>query len=348
MSRDVDPRRIPGAAIEPHQPYVDEFEPRNAEILTGFKGSMERTQKSGSAQTWVSGAVSCARWLETHYKITLGDVNRTDIDDYLEYISGEYNSTETLGAKLDSVRHLCDWMYRKGVVDEDWSETFEWSKYVNGSSRTLQAEALDQNEDYVAIPREEVEMLWQDDALPSPALRNEIIIKILWFTGLRSSEIVKIKIDNIDREKGEIRFYDKKTDEYHDVWYPVSRMEPLLKEWIGFRRDTLSPYADESPYLLLTHQKEQMRASHVSRIVKEAAQNAGVNEVLYIDAAGKKRWKITGHTLRHSFATHHANVLGTPLHILQTVMNHEDMDTTRKYISEDKEAQRRAMQKPWE
>ncbi|AEH35585.1 tyrosine-type recombinase/integrase [Halopiger xanaduensis] len=344
----VEARRIPGAAVKPHEPYVEEFGERNAEILSGFRASMKRTQAEGSAQTWISGAVTCARWLEEHYGINLEEANRSDLDDYLEYISGEFESTETLGGKLDSVRHLYDWMYRKGVVDDDPTTAFDWENYVNGKSRTLQAEALNQNKDYVAIPREEVEELWQDDALPSPALRNEILIRLLWYTGMRSSEIVRVKIGDIDRDEGRIRIYAKKTDDYRDVWYPVNRMEPLLNEWLGYRRSALSPYADESPYLLLTHQAEQMRASHVSRIVKDAARNAGINEVLYVDAAGKKRWKVTGHTLRHSFATHHANVLETPIHILQDVMGHDKIETTRKYISEDKEAQRRAMQEPWE
>lgn len=344
----VEARRIPGAAVEAHEPYVEEFSDRNAEILSGFKASMERTQADGSAQTWISGAVTCARWLEDHYAIALDEVHRSDLDDYLEYISGEYESSETLGGKLDSVRHLYDWLYRKGVMDEDHSTTFDWDDYVNGKSRTLQAEALDQDDDYIAIPREEVEMLWQDENVPAPALRNEILLRLLWYTGVRTSEIARIKISDINRDEGRIRIYGKKTDDYRDVWYPPARMEPLLTEWLTFRRGTLSPYADESPYLLLTHQSGQMRASHASRIVKEAAQNAGINEVLYTDAAGKKRWKITGHTLRHSFATHHANVLDTKIHILQDVMGHDNIDTTRKYISEDKEAQRRAMQEPWE
>jgi integrase/recombinase XerD len=344
----VDSREIPGAAVEAHEDYVDEFEERNAEVLSGFKASMERTQADGSAQTWISGAVTCARWLENHYGVNLEEAERSDLDDYLEFISGEFESTETLGGKLDSVRHLFDWLYRKGVVDEDPTTSFDWENYVNGKSRTLQAEALNQNKDYVAIPREEVEELWTDDALPSPALRNEIVVRLLWYTGIRTSEIVRIKIGDIDRDEGRIRIYAKKTDDYRDVWYPPSRMEPLFTEWLGYRRGALSPYATESDYLLLTHQSEQMRASHASRIVKEAAQNAGSNEVLYVDAAEKKRWKITGHTLRHSFATYHANVLETPIHILQDVLGHDKLETTRKYISEDKEAQRRAMQDPWE
>lgn len=351
MMRDgeVNPRDIPGAAVEAHEAYVDEFGARNAEILSGFRASMYRTQAEGSAQTWVSAAVTAARWLESNYRISLDDADRTDVDDYLEWMTGEFASTETAAGKLDGVRKLYEWMYRKGVVEDDISDDLAgWDELGLTKGQTRQAEALSLTDDYVAITREEVEELWHDDNLPSPSLRNEIAIRLLWYTGIRTSEIVRIKIDHIDRDEGRIRIYAPKTDDYRDVWYPPNRMEPLLNEWLQYRRGDLSSLADESEYLLLTHQSPQMRASHVSRIVKDASRNAGSNMVMYVDAAGKKRWKVTGHTLRHSFATYHANKLGTPIHILQDVMGHEKIETTRKYITKDKEAQRRAMQEPWE
>ena len=51
------------------------------------------------------------------------------------------------------------------------------------------------------MSRQEVERLWQRDNLPSPIVRNELIIKLLWFTGIRCSELVEIEFDNIDRKE---------------------------------------------------------------------------------------------------------------------------------------------------
>lgn len=346
----VEPQDIPGAAIEPVEKYVDEFSSKNAAILSGFKASMYRTQPEGSAQTWVSGAVNAVRWLSKNYEMTVTEASQSDLDDYLEYISGEYESTETIAGRLDGLKHLYRWLERKGEVESNPVDGLEWVDYGLSKGKTRQAEELDLEEDYIAISREEVQQLWQDENIPSPALRNKIAIKLLWFTGVRASELARVKIDkNIDRNEGRIRIYAPKTDDYRDVWYPKNRLKLNLTEWLDYgKREALSPYAEESDYLLLTHQSEKMRAEHISRIVKDAAKNAGINEVMYNDANGNKRWKITGHTLRHSFATYHANKLETPIHILQDVMGHKKIETTRKYISEDKEAQRKAMQEPWE
>ena len=60
-----------------------------------------------------------------------------------------------------------------------------------------------------------------------------------------------------------------------------------------------------------------MRLSHVSRIIQEAGQNAGLNEVVAKDRRGQNRWKIRSHIFRHSFCGYHANVLETALHHLK-------------------------------
>ena len=330
-----------------NEKYTDEFCERNAELLSRFERSMYQTRPDGSAQTWTSSAVTYTRWFRDQRGKPIDEASKVDVDDYYEYVSGEYEGGATAGGKFDGVQQLYHWMDRKELIEQNFTESLVREDYGISNGATRQARALRQEEDYISIPRKAVERLWKEENLPGPRVRNELLIKLLWYTGLRCSEIIRIRIGDIDHDEHKIKIFDKKTTDFRPVWYP-QRIELLFAQWLDQGgRDVIGPHGSESEYLFLTHQSPQMRASHVSRIVKEAAQNAGINEVLYVDEAGKKRWKITGHTLRHSMATYHANKLDTKVHHLQKILGHDDIETTLKYVDEDDSAIRQAMQRPW-
>ncbi|MFB6253312.1 MAG: tyrosine-type recombinase/integrase [Halobacteriaceae archaeon] len=177
--------------------------------------------------------------------------------------------------------------------------------------------------------------------------------KLMWHTTARSRAIANIKIDNIDRKEGEILIENLKSgkDEapYRTVVYPPDRIDPLLTEWLDRgKREGLGPYSDDSSYLFLTHQSEQLRAERLSRKVKWAAQDAGINEKIGTDARGKTRWKVTAHTIRHSAITWLANETDVPLHLVKRQAGHSKYETTLSYVHEDDEAFKRELNKAWE
>ncbi|AEN07928.1 integrase family protein (plasmid) [halophilic archaeon DL31] len=217
------------------------------------------------------------------------------------------------------------------------------------------------DENVIAIPPKAVKAIWQE----ADSLLVELGIRLLWETGLRAKELSTIeigkteyddetteqlrpnwsenKLGHLDRKERHINIKTAKTkpgDDNHwrDVWYS-DQLDRLLHEYITGVR-TESKYHEESPYLFVTSKKPQIRPSWISRKVKEAAYDAGLNEPLYTDAAGKDRHLITGHTLRHSFASYRANHSDMKLHILANTMGHRKLDTTRKYISKDSKAAR--------
>lgn len=311
---------------------------RNERLVERFEKSMQ-THPDGSAAAWVSGVRTFVEWCGVR-NLAVDECTSVDVDDYIEYIAREYVGT-TAGVKFDSVKRFYEWCSRKEISDNVASE-FERSDYNIGTGTTRQARSLRQSDDYVAIPKSEVMQLV--DSVPSPKSRNEALCRLLWVTGIRTSEIVEIRLEDIDWSNNEIKIYGKKTDSYRKVWFGETT-EMVLREWIELDRGAIGPYGKESDYVFLTHQSPQMRSSHVSRIVKEAGNAAGVNEVLYEDKNGKQRWKVTGHTLRHSMASYHANVLQTPLHLLKEMLGHSSLDTTMQYVKKDEDAIARSMKK---
>ena len=65
--------------------------------------------------------------------------------------------------------------------------------------------------------------------------------------------------------------------------------------------------------------------------MKEAAQKAGINEVMYGDKGGGKRWKITLHALRHGHAVE-AIKSGIDIRTVQKHMGHSSLEQTMKYL----------------
>ena len=312
-------------------------EEQNTELVARFTHSME-THPDGSAAAWVSGANTLEQWCTARNK-RMDNLSRVDIDDYLEFVSREYFGS-TAGVKFASVHKFYSWCERK-QLHENIAEGLERSQYGITTDTTRQARALKQQEDYIAIPRDEVMQIAAN--VPSPKSRNESLVRLMWDTGMRCSEVVEIGSDDIEWDDNRIDIYARKTDDHRSVWFSdATRM--VLREWVDIDRETTGKHADSESLFLTTH-SPNMRSSHVSRIVKESAQEAGINEVLYRDKNDKQRWKVTGHTIRHSMASYHANVLETPVHLIKQMLGHSKLETTMQYVKEDREAVKRAMKR---
>jgi len=168
-------------------------------------------------------------------------------------------------------------------------------------------------------------------------LRNELLLRLLWNTGVRASEAVDIQIEDIDRDDHSIvvetaKSAKLKSAKKRTVYYN-RQFAGLLRKWLdkGGRSAYLGVEDDEQGYLLVTKQAPSMAVGRVSEIVREIAEPAGVQEVVYTDQSGRPRNKVTAHTFRHSYAVNRVKK-GMPLVYLQTLMGHSDIDITRKYL----------------
>ena len=140
-------------------------------------------------------------------------------------------------------------------------------------------------------------------------LKHKAIISLLYSCGMRRSELIDLKLTDIDSKRMliKIRGAKGKKDRYVQL---ASGVLTLLREY----------YKQERPvqYVFEGKKGEKYSASSIVKVVKAAAKRAGIKKRVY------------PHMLRHSFATHHLEQ-GTDLRYIQEWLGHNSSKTTEIY-----------------
>jgi integrase/recombinase XerD len=163
---------------------------------------------------------------------------------------------------------------------------------------------------------------------PNPKLRNELIIRLLYQTGLRRGELAETRLTDIDMDERAIRVHASKTHLNRTVYYQPS-LDTLMNRWVNVKRKALATAGSE--YLFPTYKTEQITPKQINRTVRKAADNAGIQERVYTNAGGKEQMKVTAHVLRHSFAVQSLKN-GMDTRTLQKLLGHAKIETTERYL----------------
>ena len=180
------------------------------------------------------------------------------------------------------------------------------------------------------LPPEDVQSLWR--AVPAPKVRNKLLTRLAYQTGMRVSELINIKVEPIDRDERIIPVpaVTSKSNSRNVAYKPS--LDSLLRRWIdGGLRDAV-PHADESPYLFPTREGERISRESVRRIVRKAADKAGLNRDIYTDTAGNTRTKVSPHILRHSMAVNTLKAGTLNVRELQEFLGHHSLEMTETYL----------------
>lgn len=148
--------------------------------------------------------------------------------------------------------------------------------------------------------------------MASGSKRDLVLLKSMYYLGLRNSEAQSMLIDDIDVINRMVKVVRAKGEKDRYVPIPEDFAQDLI-EWMAERR---------SGPLFHGRSGEEGTLSdrHIRRIVKRYAMLANV----------RKYEEIHAHTLRHSYATHLQNQ-GVPLNVIQEMLGHESIETTRIY-----------------
>ncbi|HKN73819.1 MAG TPA: site-specific tyrosine recombinase XerD [Candidatus Acidoferrum sp.] len=236
-------------------------------------------------------------------KLALAGVNRDDLVDFLAGLYREKLESRTVARHLVTLRNFFRFAQVQELISTDPSLNLESPKI----RRTLPG--------YLRL--EEVErLLAQPDVKTAPGLRDLAMLEVLYSTGLRVSELIGLKVTDLDAKVGCIRCIGKGDKE---------RIVPAGRKALGMVEKYLR---DARPKLLGKRVSSQAlfvnrRGTSLSRV--------GVWKIL--SAYGRRaglRVALTPHMLRHSFATHLLE-RGADLRSVQLMLGHADISTTQIY-----------------
>ena len=237
-------------------------------------------------------------------KLQPNDVARRDIERYLAGQFAALARASSVNRRLSTLKRFYRWRVEAGQLAKnpcDLIDSPRNARYLPKNLSEAQVEAL------LAAP---------DTATPLGE-RDRAMLETLYASGLRVSELVGLKLIQVNLEQGVVKILGKGSKE---------RLVPLGEvavTWIkqhlsGARAFWLSPHRC-SDYLFLTSRGEPMTRQAFWYVIKRHAATAAISA----DA-------LSPHTLRHAFATHLLNH-GADLRVVQMLLGHSDITTTQIY-----------------
>jgi len=139
--------------------------------------------------------------------------------------------------------------------------------------------------------------------------RSQLLIKLLYSSGLRLSESISLKISDLEPDEG-VGWVRKGKGSKDRLFILSSALAREITDYCGSR--------DVGSCLFLNRRNEPLSARYVQKIVAAAAKKAGIIK------------HVSPHTLRHSFATHLLES-GTDIRKIQELLGHSNLQTTQIY-----------------
>jgi integrase/recombinase XerD len=235
-------------------------------------------------------------------KWSLEAVRKQELAQYLQHLYGHLSGRSVM-RKIASLRSFFRFLLLDGYLQHDPAETLESPR----TWRTLPK----------YLTEGEVEQLLEQPDLTTPhGLRDRAMLEVLYATGLRVSELVRIRLEEMNLEGGWIRAFGKGSKERI---VPVGNAAvTLVRQYLEESRGHFLRKRAPSPYLFLTQQGRPMTRQYFWMLVTKYGSQVG---------GGRK---LSPHVLRHSFATHLLEH-GADLRAVQLMLGHADISTTQIY-----------------
>jgi integrase/recombinase XerC len=145
-------------------------------------------------------------------------------------------------------------------------------------------------------------------------VRDNLIIEMLYGTGIRLAELISLKLENLSLETNSLKVLGKRNKERI---IPINNtLQNLIKKYLTFRKEIDGHLSNAN--LLITEKAKDLYPMLVYRVVKK-----------YLDQFAS-RTKVSPHVLRHSFATHLMN-RGADINAIKELLGHANLAATQVY-----------------
>lgn len=266
--------------------------------------------------------------LERGYSENTVEAYTHDIDYLLNYLRNENLKTEDV--KLDNLENFAAVIYEFGIASSSQARILcgvrSFFKYLvisgilkDDPSELLEAPTVGEHLPEVLSTEEIDRMEAAIDLSKWEGQRNKAIIELLFSCGLRVSELVNLKFNDIFERDKFLRIIGKGDKER---LVPIS--DSALHEiqlWL-YDRNLMKIKPGEQDYVFLNRRGAHLTRTMILIMIKRTAEEAGITKT------------VSPHTLRHSFATELLKG-GADLRAIQEMLGHENIKTTQIYTHID-------------
>jgi integrase/recombinase XerD len=236
-------------------------------------------------------------------KLSLEGVSRDDLVDFLAGLYRMNLGSRTVARHLVTLRNFFRFAQIQELITGDPTINLESPKIRRSLPGYLRLEEVER-------------LLEQPDATTPLGLRDRAMLEVLYSTGLRVSELIGLRVSDLDSKVGCVRCIGK-GDKERIV--PVGRKALVMVEkYLRDARPKLLGRLRSSPTLFVNRMGVSLSRVGVWKILSGYGKRAGL------------RLSLTPHMLRHSFATHLLE-RGADLRSVQLMLGHADISTTQIY-----------------
>lgn len=268
-------------------------------LIESFLDSLyiEKGLSQNTVQSYKNDITSFALWVDESINLPLVRISKIDINKYIAQLFKNGLKSSSVNRKISTIKSFFIFLLKKKhilVSPVEDIEMIKQEKYLP-----------------ISMSEKEVELLLESPNLDSfIGIRDRAMIEMLYATGMRVSELINLKITDIDHNRLVVKVMGKGS------------------------KERLIPYGEvASDYLnLYLKNRKEINSNEIflSNRGKKITRSAFWNRIkLYLKKENLKE-SISPHTLRHAFATHLLN-RGADLRSVQILLGHSDLSTTQIY-----------------
>lgn len=255
-----------------------------------------------------------------HHEPPIGgwvDVTLTDVTAFVESLRttklakrhGEEKSVapSTIARKVAALKSFFNYLLAKDVITTDPALGLEAPKVAKRTPKTMSSEEVER-------------LLAAPGTSNSPkTLRDRALLELLYATGVRVSELVSLKLDDVNLAARTVRVKSEDNGRERSIPVTSDRAAECLQVYIDRGRPHFVKSVGNQAALFLNQRGQQLTRQGMWLIIKEYAARAGLD------------YEVTPHMLRHSFAAHMLQGKAT-LPEVQRYLGHANISTTQIYM----------------
>lgn len=260
-----------------------------------------RDVKKATPNTLLSLKRDLIKMSEFFHEQGIDNVNRindTQMNAYMLYLEKNDLATSTISRYVSSIKSFFGYLNKERIIDKEPTYSLKAPKVVKKTPDILSVEQVDR-------------LLSQPDTSKPKGVRDKAMLELLYATGMRVSELITLKTEDINLQMGYITCSENGRERVIPFGTPARQ---AVLEYIKYARMQFAG-KDDSELFFTNCSGGSMSRQGFWKIIKGYGEKAGIIE------------EITPHTLRHSFAAHLVQN-GADLRSVQEMLGHSDISTT--------------------